>query len=299
MGKIAERMELEACVSELVPPRPCVGLGGLHFHNMPMALVRELIRQEVEIRHLVPALDGSFDADQLIGAGLVAEVQVAYLGLEIYGLAPRFRAAAESDAIKVRDCDEAGFALALRAGAAGQPFAALPAGFFPESEELPTVPRVNPDDYLDLVDPFTGETHTVVRAIAPDVALVHCQAVDVRGNCGFLGGEFLDVELAKAARVCIVQAEREYEELPADCRATLPGYVVDAYCVVPGGAHPGSSHGLYRHDDAHLRRYAELARTAEGFAEYRKRTIADSEEAYRAGEGLPGRAEELLAGPVG
>jgi glutaconate CoA-transferase subunit A len=299
MGKIAERKELEACVSELVPARSSVGLGGLHFHNMPMALVRELIRQEVEISHLVPSIDGSLDADLLIGAGLVAEVQVAYLGLEIYGLAPRFRAAAESGAIKVRDCDEGGFALALMAGAAGQPFAALPAGFFPRGDEPPTVPTVNRDDYLEVVDPFTGETHTAIRAIAPEVALVHCQAVDARGNCGFFGGEFLDLELARAARVCIVQAEREYEELPAACRATLPGYAVDAYCVVPGGAHPGSSHGCYRHDEAHLRRYAELARSAAGFAGYRRGTIAASEGAYRAEEGLPGRTAELRAGPVG
>lgn len=299
MGKIAARKALEACVAEHVPDGASVGLGGLHFHNMPMALVRELIRQQKRISHLVPGLDGSLSADQLIGAGLVAEVQVAYLGLEVHGLAPRFRAAAEAGAVRVRDCDEGGLALALRAGAAGQPFAALPAGFFPADPELPTVPSVNRDDYRELTDPFSGETHTVVRAVAPDVALLHCQAVDARGNCGFLGGEFLDLELARAARVCVVEAERQYEELPPACRAALPGYAVDAYCVVPGGAHPGSSHGLYREDEEHLRRYAELAATEAGFARYRAGTIAASEAEYRAAAGLPGRTEELVAGPVG
>lgn len=298
MGKIAERKDLEACISDLVKPRSVVGLGGLHFHNMPMALVRELVRQEVEIARLVPSIDASIDADVLIGAGLVEEIQVAYMGLEIYGLAPRFRAAAEAGRLRVRDCEEAGFGLAVAAGAAGLPFATLPLGFIPEGEGLPTVASVNRDDYREVEDPFTGRVHTAVRAIAPDVALIHCQAIDRYGNCGFLGGAFLDVELAKAATVCIVQAERECEELPAECRDHLPGYAVDAYCVVSGGAHPGSSHGNYFHDDAHLRRYAELASSEEGFAAYRERVIGSSEEEYRAGEDVLARTAALAAGPV-
>ncbi len=299
MGKVAERMELEACVAERISSGLVVGLGGLHFHNMPMALVREMIRQEVEVERLIPSIDGSIDADLLIGAGLVREVQIAYLGLEFYGLAPRFRAAAEAGELRVRDCEEGGFGLALVAGAAGQPFAALPAGFFPEDETLPTVRSVNRDDYREVEDPFTGARHTLIRAIAPDVALIHCQAIDARGNCGFLGGTFLDIELAKAARVCIVQAEAEYEELPAACRGQLPGYAVDAYCVVEGGAHPGSSHGLYSYDDDHLRGYVAAARTDEGFAGYRERVIAASEQDYRTAERVPERIAELASGPVG
>ncbi len=299
MGKVARRMELEACVAELIEPDSVIGLGGLHFHNMPMALVRELIRQEVPIGRLIPSIDGSIDADLLIGAGLVREVQVAYLGLEIYGLAPRFRAAAEAGTVRVRDCEEAGFGLALAAGATGQPFAALPAGFMPRDDGLPTVPGVNRDDYAEVENPFTGDRHTLIRAINPDVALIHCQAIDSHGNCGFFGGAFLDVELAKSARICIVQVEREYAELPDECHRSLPGYAVDAYCVVEGGAHPGSSHGVYLHDDTHLRRYAELARSDDGFAEYRNGTIGGSESDYATAAGLGERIDLLAAGPVG
>jgi glutaconate CoA-transferase, subunit A len=298
MGKLAARLELEQCIDRLVPAGAVLGLGGLHFHNMPMALVRETIRRDVAVSRLIPSIDGSIDADQLIGAGLVREVQIAYLGLEIYGLAPRFRAAAESGRVSVRDCEEAGFALGLAAGASGQPFAALPEGFFPPDGEIPTVRSVNPQDYRDVVDPFTGATHTLVRAIAPDVAFVHCQYIDARGNCGFLGATFLDVELAKASRVCVVQVEREVDELPPECRGYLPGYAVDAYCVVEGGAHPGSSHGLYSYDEPHLKRYAQAASTDEGFAAYRQDVIASSEEHYRAAASVPGRIAELTAGPV-
>ena len=81
MGKIARQLSLEALVSEYIPPHQTVAVGGLHFHNTPMALVRELIRQKTEIACLVPPLDGSINADQLIGAELVDQVLVAYLGL--------------------------------------------------------------------------------------------------------------------------------------------------------------------------------------------------------------------------
>src|SRR4051794_40035515 len=188
MGKAARRLPLEDLVTAYVPPGAAVGLGGLHFHNTPMALVCELIRQEVPIGRLTPPLDGSVNADQLIGAGLVEEVQIAYLGLEVFGMAHRFRAAAERGTLRVRDCEEAGFVLAIAAGAAGLPFAVLPSGFLPRSGDAPTVADVNPDDYRMVEDPFTQARHVAVRAIAPDVSLIHCQLIDRRGNCGFLGG---------------------------------------------------------------------------------------------------------------
>jgi len=293
MGKIATRLPLAECVATHVRRDGVVGIGGLHFHNTPMAMVREIIRQEIPISRLIPPLDGSLNADQLIGAGLVEEVQIAYLGLEHFGMAGRFRAAAESGRLRVRDCEEGGFVLGLAAAAAGQPFGALPAGLIAPAGGVPGIATANADDYRPVIDPFTGREHMAVRAIAPDVALIHCQLIDARGNCGFLGGTFLDLELARAARICLVLAEREVDELPAGCRGHLPGYVVDAYCVLDGGAHPGSSHGLYGYDGEHIAAYASAARSDDGFARYRTETIGPSELHYRAAAGVPVRIGEL------
>lgn len=297
MGKITRLVDLAELVAEHVPRAATLALGGLHFHNTPMALVRELIRQQVAIRTLVPPLDGSINADQLIGAGLVTSVQVAYLGAEIYGLAPRFRAAAEAGTLEVRDCEEAGFTLAVRAGAAGLPFAALPPGFLPATTAPPGIAAVNHTDYRTVRDPFTGRETSLVRAIAPDVALIHCQLVDRHGNCGYLGASFLDCDLARAARVCLVQAERVVDELPACCRDVLPGYVVDACCVLDGGAHPASSHGLYAHDDAHIAEYIAVAACATGFTRYCTQVIGPSENAYRASVDIGTRLVSLRRFP--
>jgi glutaconate CoA-transferase, subunit A len=293
MGKITRRTTLESLIADYLPRDASVAIGGLHFHNTPMALVREIIRQAIPIAHLVPPLDGSINADQLIGAGLVREVQVAYLGAEIYGLAGRFRAAAEAGTVSIRDCEEAGFTLAMAAGAAGLPFAVLPHGFMPPRGAIPGVLEVNTIDYQTIVDPFTGQAQVVVRAITPDVALIHAQVIDRRGNCGLRGAAMLDLDVARAARVCVVQAECEVDELPNDCRAYLPGYVVDAYCVVAGGAHPASSHGCYDYDDVQLRAYVAAALTDAGFARYRREIIGNSESAYRAAVDLESRLAAL------
>ena len=293
MGKIARPLALEGLIAEYVRPGTSVVLGGLHFHNTPMALVREIIRQRILLSLLVPPLDGSINADQLIGAGLVEELRFAYVGGEHFGLAGRFRAAAEAGDIRLRDCEEAGFMLALRAGAAGLPLAALPRGFMPAGGDIPDVLAVNPLDYQTITDPFSGEPTVVVRAIAADVALIHCQLIDDRGNCGFLGAPFLDLDVARAARVCLVQAERQVDVLPDGCRAHLPGYVVDAYCVLAGGAHPAASHGCYGYDHEHIEAYFAAAQTAAGFARYRAEIIGASEDAYRHAVAIEARLATL------
>lgn len=281
MGKVPQQLDHEQLVATYVKSGCSLAIGGLHFHNTPMVLVREVIRQEIKIDRLVPPIDGSINADLLIGAGLVSSVQVAYLGLEIFGLANRFRAAAECGKIEVRDMEEAGFALAMVAGSQGQPFASLPKGFFPKECERPRVVDVNKVDYAEVMDPFTGELNWVVKALRADVSMIHCQVIDRDGNCGFLGGEFLDAETARIGDACIVQAERLVDELPKACRAHIPSYIVDAFCVLEGGAHPASSHGCYGYDEDHLRRYADLSATEEGFQRYVNEVIGKSEADYR------------------
>jgi glutaconate CoA-transferase subunit A len=288
MGRLPVEVSLEELVAERVPRDATIAIGGLHFHNTPMAVVREMIRQEIKIDRLIPPVDGSINADQLIGAGLVREIHTAYVGLEHFGMAPRFRAAAESRTLEIRETEEAGFLLGLHAGATGLPFVVLPEGFFPAAGDIPTIPAVNHVDYREIVNPFTNRLHHAALAIAPELAIVHCQLIDAGGTGAFLGSVFYDLEIAKAATHCIVLAEERVDELPAGCDGYLPGFLVDAFCVLPFGAHPGSSHGRYRYDEEHIRSYAIAARTAEGFAGYRQEVIGASEADYRLrAQGIP------------
>ena len=77
-----------------------LGIGGWIFHGQPMALIRGLVRRGVRDLTLVPA-PGSVAPDMLIGAGCVKETGCVFISFEHLGLAPNFRRAAQSGAIKV------------------------------------------------------------------------------------------------------------------------------------------------------------------------------------------------------
>ncbi len=116
-----------------------LGVGGWIFHGQPMALVRGLIRNGVRNLTLVPA-PGSIAPDMLIGAGCVATTACVFISFEHLGLAPNFRRAAQSGAVKVLEMDGPGIAGGLRAGACDLPYGLIP--------DLGTdLPRVNPEGY--------------------------------------------------------------------------------------------------------------------------------------------------------
>jgi glutaconate CoA-transferase, subunit A len=254
-------------IEKLVPEGSgLLAVGGMHMHNNPIELVREMVRQRRGSRRLLTSPSGSLGADLMIGAGLVAEVATAYIGFEHLGLAPCYRRAAESGAVRVLELCEAAIVHGLYAGAGGLPFVALPPGL-----ELSDVSSANPEHFRTITDPFTGERVLAAAALRPDVALVHARAADERGNILFAPAQFTDRLMAMAARTVIVQVERLAE--PGEVAAhppgnLLPGFLVAAVVVAPGGCLPTASHGDYGYDEPALRNYLKLARTEEGFAQY-------------------------------
>src|SRR5690348_15509203 len=147
-------MSVEEAITRLVPDKAgSLWVGGMHMHNVPMALVRECIRQGKRFETLYAGPSASLAADLLIGAGLVERVVVAYIGFEHLGLAPAFRRTVEqgSGKPKIVEADSGSLTLALQAGAWGQPFAPLPPGL-----EETSLPSASPDFYKAVTDPFTG-----------------------------------------------------------------------------------------------------------------------------------------------
>ncbi|MDE3074885.1 MAG: CoA transferase subunit A, partial [Chloroflexota bacterium] len=59
-----------------------------------------------------------------------------------------------------------------------------------------------------VADPYGGKEVVVIPAIRPDVALIHVQEADERGNLRIFGSPYEDVLLAKASRRVIATAER-------------------------------------------------------------------------------------------
>ena len=204
-ARYSKVMTPEEAVATLVPEySPSLWVGGMHMHNVPMALVRECIRQGRRFETFYAGPSSSIAAELLIGAGSVDRVVCAYIGFEHLGLAPVFRRVAESGSgtPSVVDADAGSLTMALQAGAWGQQFATLPRGI-----ETTSLPASSPDFYRSVTDPFTGDSVFALQAIRPSVALIHCQQADDFGNGIFKGSHFEDHLLAIASERVIMQVE--------------------------------------------------------------------------------------------
>jgi glutaconate CoA-transferase subunit A len=258
---------LSEAIDKLVPDgTSLLAVGGMHMHNNPMELVRELVRRPRHIVRLLTSPSGCMAADLLIGAGIVDEVATSYIGFEHLGLAPCYRRRAESNELRVLELCEGAIGHGLYAGASGLPFVPLPSGL-----DLADNRRANQESYKTVINPYTGEPVVVVPAIRPDVALLHAQSADEQGNAIFSRAHFTDRLMAMASRRVILQVERlaEPDEVArASAGCVLPGFLVSAVVVAPGGCLPTASHGHYSYDEEGLREYIELSRTEEGFEAY-------------------------------
>jgi glutaconate CoA-transferase, subunit A len=142
----------------------------------------------------------------------------------------------------------------LRAASYGIPFQPV-AGVF--GSELA---RVN--DWKTVVDPYSGKEVYAIPAIRPDVAVIHVNEVDEFGNARIYGTPFWDHPLTRAAKRVLITAEKlvTTDRLREQPELTLvPGFMVEAVAIVPGGAWPGSMHPYYEIDYPAVERYLDDA----------------------------------------
>ena len=119
--------------------------------------------------------------------------------------------------------------------------------------------------------PFTGEEYVLMRALTPDIALVHVQVADRDGNCQIDGPRWENEEQAKAARRVIVVTEElvstEYIQRNPD-KTIIPAHRVDAVIHQPFGAHPTSVFRAYDYDAEHLTLYVDHVKRVETAQKY-------------------------------
>jgi glutaconate CoA-transferase subunit A len=229
-----------------------------HYNSVPMAAMRQVIRQGTKDLAIVPTPSAGLAIDLLIAAGSASTVYASYVGMEFIGLAPNFRRAAENHEITIIDVDESALVMGYKAGAAGIPFMAMPLFY-----GLTDLPKVSPQIYKEITDPFTGNKCFAVPAIIPDVAVIHVQECDAYGNARQLGGNHMENVIAKSANHVIITTEavRPLAETQKDpTRTTIPGMIVDSVVELPFGAHPGACPTRYNYDEPHLRDYAALGK---------------------------------------
>lgn len=276
-----------------MPPGATVALGGGWFANHPMAAVRELIRAGRDDLHAISLL-GSIDVDLLIAAGALRHLTFSMVTLEAFGLAANFRRAVQDGSLPITEISALSLQIAIEAAAHRVPFLPLRG---PIGSDL--VAR-HPDVYGTAQASFDdSEPVPVVRAIRPDVALLHATRCDDRGNAQYDGTFAMDVELARAADCVIVTCEEivPTEQIAADSSLTrIPGLLVDAVVEAPFGAHPCSHVPNYAQDAWKLLDYQKAAVAGgDELADLVDRIRSEDEASYRERMLGEGRGEVLGA----
>jgi len=231
----------------------CIAIGGGLSWREPMAALRELVRQQKRQLKLVGSAHG-IDVDLLCGAGIVSASAESYVGFEQdFGMAPNYRRACESGEVQVQDNCCYTLVQQLRAAIAGIPFMPIRSvkgtGFMTLHPEFKT-----------MTCPFTGDEIVLVPAIEPDVAILHAQYGDARGNLRIEGPPVADILFAKAAKRVIATVEKmvSSEEI-TQMGITIPYFYVTALSEIPYGAHPTACYPLYAYDRQHTGEYYRLA----------------------------------------
>jgi glutaconate CoA-transferase subunit A len=266
--KAGQIQPLSEAVASLVKDGSFVALEGF-THLIPFAAGHEVLRQgrtDLTVVRLTP--DVLFD--QMIGLGRVRRVIFSYGGNPGVGSLHRFRDAVEHgwpQPIELREHSHAGLANAYVAGASRLPFAVL-RGY--AGTDLPE----HSEDIAFLNCPFTGQRLSAVRAISPDVTIIHAQQADRHGNVQLWGLTGVQKEAVLAARHAIVTVEEVVDELSPRPRAiVLPNWVLDAVCHVPDGAWPSYAADFSVRDNAFYEEWDGIARDRERFTQWMEENV--------------------------
>ena len=265
---MSKLVPMRSAVAEVVSDGAFVALGLQMEQMIPFAAGHEIIRQKRRGLTLIgPISDILFD--QLIGAGCAERVIAAWVGNVMMGSAYNFRRGAESGQLKITNLTNFAVALALQAGAMGVPF-------LPTRSALGSDLAKDNEFFTEFQSPFTGEKLHAVKALVPDVTIVHVQRADREGNAHCWGGFGVMLEGVRAAKKVIVVAEEivEPEVIASDPnRTVIPGFLVEAVVECPWGAHPSPVQGCYSRDNAYFRQYHEQTRTPADFAAWQARWV--------------------------
>src|SRR5947209_4723856 len=235
------------------------------YSGVAMAATAAMVRRGTSALHLVCVPASGLQTDMLIGAGLVATLETSAITLGEAGGAPRFQATAREGSIKLIDATCPAIHAALLAAQKGVPF--MPIRGIIGSDVL-----AHRADWKVIDNPFAADDPiVVVPAISPEIALFHAPEADRFGNVR-IGRRRELATMAYAAKTTLVTVERISEtslfEDERDAAGVLPALYVSQIAIAECGAWPLGLWGEYAADSAEIARYAQMARTGEGFRAY-------------------------------
>ncbi len=270
---LSKTTSLEQAVAS-IPDGATVAIGGLSMNSAPMALVRELVRQEKKDLSLVAIVAG-MAVDWLVAGGCVRRVISGLVSFEGLGLAPNFRAAVQSGRVDIEEYSEHLLICRLQAQSYDLPFVPTRAGLGTDVLGL----HAQSGTVREETDGPTGERYVACTRLPVDVALVHAHEADERGNTRVHPKlVWMDSEIVNAAARTVASVERVVDTsafTAAPERTSYPRFMIDTVAVAPNGAYPCSCFPEYSHDSEFFAEYSRAARDPKEFSRFFRERVVD------------------------
>jgi glutaconate CoA-transferase, subunit A len=219
-----------------------VAIGGCTLSRTPMAMIWALIRAQKKGLTVSRSIT-STEGDLLLASGAADHVITSWFSQGIvWGISKVMRHYVENKLARFDEWSHMSIGLRYRAGAMGIPF--MPSRSMLGSD----VGRRLGDEIRSMTCPFSGDELALLPALNPDLALIHVQRCDAFGNAQLDGLQFMDIDIAMAAKRVILTTERiisndQIRRLPDLTR--IPFFAVEAVVEAPLGCAPHECYGAY------------------------------------------------------
>lgn len=231
-------MTMKEAVSRYVKSGDLLFISGAQ-HGAPAAAVAEIIRQKIDHLGVITCLTNT---NSLIGEGLVDRLITGYNMLNENRSYALQKARENGKFPVVEESSHYGISLMLYAGYMGIPF--MPTRSLVGSD----MEKYNNENIKSIECPFTHTRVGAVRAVIPDIGIIHVQRADSEGNAQKWGTLGIDLEGINASRKIIVTTEEivDSDVIRRDPNRTIvPGFRVNAVVEQPFGAYPSHLAGCY------------------------------------------------------
>lgn len=249
--------------------------------RMSIAVAYEIIRQRRKNLMFASAGTGAPCLDLLVGARAVTRAEVSFTMVSCYNIrrAMELNGEARQKGYSFQLEDYSNLAMTLRFAAAAMDIPFIPTRSL-RGSDIERLRTFKGKEKLALMkSPFKDRSTVVVLPpCRPDVAVMHAHFADAEGNVVAYGPAGSDGWALKAANHRVVTVEKvvpnEFVRKNKDA-TFLPGFMVDAVCEAPYGAHPYGLFGFYDLDEQFQREYALQSKTQEGFDAWARKWVLD------------------------
>ena len=246
-----------------------VALGGCTMSRTPLAMIWALIRARKKDLMISRSIVSS-EGDLLFASGVSRHILTSWFSQGIvWGVSKVMRHYTETKQARFEEWSHMSIGLRYRAGAMGVPF--MPSRTMMGSDVAGLLPEIK-----KIECPFTGEPLVLLPALNPDIALIHVQRCDAYGNAQIDGLQFMDPDIAMAAKRVILTTERIVSNdqiRRAPDQTKIPFFAVEAVVEVPYGSAPHECYGLYEPLFDNMDAYAAIAKQdpVQGVIDYLER----------------------------